>query len=112
MRWSTVSTSLGFLAAGQSGCPANVPTGGGAGVAGADCCAVAVSTELARKTHNMTLQLRFMRSAPCFILIKRCATIRSVQTRMGSFKFKKARDDGRARRCYLDQGGTTPLVRA
>src|ERR1700683_2099390 len=68
MRWSTVSTSPGVFAAGQSGCPASVPTGGGgADAAGVDCCALALSVSPRRKQHNIRSQLRIMRSSPCFI---------------------------------------------
>src|ERR1700733_10165317 len=99
MRWSTVSTSPGFFAAGQSGCPASVPTGGGgADAAGVDCCALALSVSPRRKLHNIRLQLRIMRSSPCFI------------KSTGALCDENRPD--RARRSYLDQGGTTPLVRA
>jgi hypothetical protein len=47
-----VSTSPGFFAAGQSGCPASVPTsGGGAGAAGVDCCALALSRPRKKVRH-------------------------------------------------------------
>src|SRR5580704_8018720 len=68
MRWSTVSTSPGFFAAGQSGCPASVPTsGGGAGAAGVDCGALALSVSPTRKQLNTRSRLRIMGSSPCFI---------------------------------------------
>src|ERR1700678_2052652 len=68
MRWSTVSTSPGFFAAGQSGCPASVPTsGGGAGEAGVDCCALALSVSPTRKQINTRTRLRIIGSSPCSI---------------------------------------------
>src|ERR1700722_17780341 len=99
MRWSTVSTSPGFFDAGQSGCPASVPTGGGgADAAGVDCCALALSVSPRSKQTNIRLQLRIMRSSPCLI------------KSTGPYAMRTGPDC--ARLSYLDQGGTTPLVRA
>src|SRR6202020_3547267 len=68
MRWSTLSTSPEFFAAGQSGCPASVPTsGGGADAAEVACCALALSVSPTRKQLNTRSRLRIMGSSPCFI---------------------------------------------